>query len=412
MRVVRGIVVILLLAGWTIAQSPADRAAAAMVTIRGAAENGSPVFGTGFVVAANGTIVTNLHLVKGLMRPAIELASGDIFDAFTIVNSDARRDLAIIRIAGYDLPHVELGNSNLLKAGESVVLVPGAHTAVTPGKVDDIVFGDGFRVIETSAPPEVGAGGGLLLNAKGEAVGVLGYAGKGQKAMAVPINYARGLLAAGDVAAMPVVVAAPPKTAPVATAVTTAPPPKPGVNATPAIPSAAETAPVAPAAAPVIAKPAPVEPAPQPPSEAAPAPAAPPMPKPAAPEMAAQPEIKAKPVEHEKVETMRPSVRKIYIGSLGSGEGPDMLRDKIAHQLQELHFQLVDTPSEADAVLSGSGKWDHVRVQRFRAKLVAGDQRELWSGEVAVSGWLRSASSSVANKLVENLTRAVGTPAE
>ncbi|MGH9521749.1 MAG: S1C family serine protease [Terriglobales bacterium] len=417
MRIMRAVFAILLFTSISVAQYPANRTAQAMVTIRGNAENGSPVTGTGFLVAANGTIVTNLHLVKGLTRPQIELASGDIFDSFTIVNSDARRDLAIIRIAGFDLPHLELGNSNLVKAGDSVVLVPGARTAVTPGKVKDVALGNGFRLIQTSAPPEVGAGGGVLLSAKGEAVGVLGYPSAGQNSMAVPINYARGLLQAPETGAAPEVAAAPENPAPAAPAVTTAPPPKPGMNAIPATetPVNAATEPAPPS--PVVTKPAPpapvaTKPAPEP--AAQPEPAAPTPPKPAPPEVAAtpRPEIQPKPAEREYTEVARPRVRKIYIESLGSGEGPDMLRDKIAQHLQELHFKVVDTPGEADAVLSGSGKWDHVRVQRFRARLVAGDQRELWSGEVSVSGWLRSASSSVANKLVENMTHALAVPAE
>lgn len=408
MRAIRILCVFLLLATLCVAQTPASRASAALVTIRGTAENGGQVSGSGFLVASNGTIVTNLHLVQGLSKAHVELASGDVFDAFTIVSSDARRDLAIIRIAGFDLPHLVLGNSNTVHTGDTVQLVSPTGS-VSNASVTGVTAANGFRLIETSAAADAVSSGDVLLSANGEAIGILGYHGAASSAVAVPINYARGLLDNSADVVAEAQPAAPARPAKPAHAPQAAPP----VEAS-AAPAPTPSAPVAPAEP---AETAAVTPAPPPqPMPAAPAVAPEPAPPAAAPAYttadrgtsasSVTPQPAPAPTRDTRAtETARPAVRKIYIGSLGSGEGPDMLRDKIAHHLQENNFEVVDSPDKADAVFSGTGKWDHVRVQQFSARLVTGDERVLWSGEVSSGGWIRSASTSVANKLVDQMIR-------
>ena len=395
MRMLRAVPLCVLLAAMCAAQapSPASKAWSAMVTIRGVSETGQAVSGSGFLVSANGTIVTNLHLVRGLSGAKVELANGDVFDTLTLVSSDARRDLAVVRIAGFDLPYIELGNSNQVQPGDAVLLVAGARQPISTGTVRGMVAGDGFRLIQTSAAADASAAGGLLINANGEAIGVLGYRNGGESAVAVPINYARGLLeSAGESQAV----------APAAAAQQRAPVPK----SAPAVTRKSEPQPAANVAAQTAARPSEAVPPPSPPVQAAAAT------EPAAVAVAAPP-VPSQPVKKTKAaalpEFTRPTapVRKIYIGSLGEGEGPEMLREKIAHSLQENHFLVVERAEEADAVLSGSGKWSSVRVKSFRARLVANGERVLWSGEVSSGGWIRSASSSVANKLVDSLVRAV-----
>ncbi len=129
--------------------------------------------------------------------------------------------------------------------------------------------------------------------------------------------------------------------------------------------------------------------------------------------MAAAPPPRPVAAPRAQPEFVRPaSVRRIYIAPLGKGEGPQMLRDKIARNLQDNHFLIVNSPAEADAVLSGTGKWANVRVETFQARLVDTADRELWSGDFSSGGWIRSASSSVASKLVDNLVHALAHPGE
>jgi hypothetical protein len=121
-------------------------------------------------------------------------------------------------------------------------------------------------------------------------------------------------------------------------------------------------------------------------------------------------EKEPEPAAPAKATSYRPIVRKIYLEPIGSGEGPQLLRDQIVRTLEENHFKVVDTRADADAVLSGTGKWSHVRVERFRGRLVTADDHEIWSGELSTGGWIRAASGSIARSLVKNIVNAVGRP--
>jgi serine protease Do len=59
------------------------------------------VLGSGFIVSKDGKIATNLHVVKDLMRVKVGTAAGHIFDAISVLAKHGRRDLAIIRVAGF-----------------------------------------------------------------------------------------------------------------------------------------------------------------------------------------------------------------------------------------------------------------------------------------------------------------------
>lgn len=397
MRHLRVAVLVLLTAAAALAQTPSatSKAWAAMVTIRGT-QNGQPVTGSGFLVAANGTIVTNLHLVSGLSNPSVEVSNGDVFDTMTLLSSDARRDIAVVRIAGFDLPYITLGNSNQLQVGDAVMLVASAKEPIATGSVRAVLQSDGSRLIQTSAPAEATGAGGLLMNANGEAVGVLGIRSPGEAAVAVPINYARGLLEQNANLKAAAVVATAPAAKPAPTPAAVTPPTMLATHAEPAAP---------PKETPAIAPAPPVTPVPQRTEPVQVAEAAPP------------PVVSARPKKELKVERMPEfsrsamKVRKIFIASLGEGDGPDMLRDKIARTLEQNHFVIVDKAEAADAVLSGAGQWSNLRVRKFRARLAAGEQ-VIWSGEVSSGGWVRSASSSVADKLVDQLMSALAYPGQ
>jgi hypothetical protein len=130
------------------------------------------------------------------------LATGDIFDSFSVLGFDERRDLAIIQVAGFDLPTIQLGNSNEIKVGESVIAIGsplGLQGTVTTGIVSsirDIPGNTGFKVIQTDAPVNPGNSSGPLVNSDGKAIGVVSAKIRGAEGLnfAVPINYVRGML--------------------------------------------------------------------------------------------------------------------------------------------------------------------------------------------------------------------------
>jgi hypothetical protein len=177
----------------------AKRLGPAVVTIQGKTETGD-VSGTGFLVNSSGTIVTSLHVVQGLRAAAVTLSSGDVYDSVLMRATDERRDLALLQISGFDLPVVELGNSNELQVGEPVLLIGsprGLQGSITTGIVSAIREMDGAKVIQTDAASNPGNSGGPMANARGRVIGVLGFKLRDSEGLnfAVPINYVRGLLA-------------------------------------------------------------------------------------------------------------------------------------------------------------------------------------------------------------------------
>lgn len=135
--------------------------------------------GTGFIISADGQIVTNAHVVEGADEVKVTLGDGRSFDA-TIVGTDPATDIALLRIdAGEDLPTVRFGNSDELKVGQPVVAIGnpfGLGNSVTAGIVSalgrDINSGPFDNYIQTDAAINKGNSGGPLFNTRGEVVGI------------------------------------------------------------------------------------------------------------------------------------------------------------------------------------------------------------------------------------------------
>ena len=157
-------------------------------------------FGSGVIVEATGLIVTNLHVIQGSLSAEVRLSNGDVYDDITVSAVDQRRDLALIRIRGFGLPSAPFGDSELVRPGDSVILIgapKGLEQTVSNGIVSALRdSGDGYRFIQTTAPASPGSSGGGMFNGSGELIGIVTSqftAGQNLN-FAVPINYARGLL--------------------------------------------------------------------------------------------------------------------------------------------------------------------------------------------------------------------------
>ena len=100
--------------------------------------------GSGFLIDSSGSIATALHVVTDAERVNIRTSTGDIFDTVLLMAQDKRRDIAIIKVGGFDLPYVDLGNSNELTPGDELVVVGNPlgledlGTSVTKGVVSGI----------------------------------------------------------------------------------------------------------------------------------------------------------------------------------------------------------------------------------------------------------------------------------
>jgi serine protease Do len=134
--------------------------------------------GSGFVINADGYLLTNNHVVDGATDIRVKLADGRELPA-KVVGGDAKTDLALLKVEAKGLPVVPLGDSAKLEVGEPVMAVGnpfGLDQTVTTG----IVSGTGRAIgagpyddfIQTDASINPGNSGGPLVNTRGEVVGV------------------------------------------------------------------------------------------------------------------------------------------------------------------------------------------------------------------------------------------------
>lgn len=163
--------------------------------------------GTGFIVNSTGVIATAFHVVDGASKVAIKTPAGDIYDEVSLLAKDERRDLAILKINGFDLPTANLGNSNEIAPGDKVIVVGnplGAEqlqTSISDGIVSGVRdLGEGYKVIQVTAPVSAGNSGGPAFSANGDVIGIIVFRLKEGQSLnfAVPINYVRGMLGSID----------------------------------------------------------------------------------------------------------------------------------------------------------------------------------------------------------------------
>ena len=166
-------------------------------------EGTSRSLGSGFVINADGLVVTNNHVVERAQQIHVRLADGREFEA-VVVGRDPQTDLALLRLPdAKELPTVTLGDSDQLEIGDWVVAIGnpfGLDLSVTHGLISarERVIGVGAfdDFIQTNALINPGNSGGPLFDMRGDVVGVTtAITSQGQGiGFAVPINMVKGLL--------------------------------------------------------------------------------------------------------------------------------------------------------------------------------------------------------------------------
>jgi trypsin-like peptidase/uncharacterized protein DUF2846 len=180
------------------------RAVPGTVAISGETLRGERIAGSGFIIDSSGTIATNLHVVRDLVRATVTLANGQSFDRVMVRSYDERRDLAIIQISASGLSTLELGDSDAVEVGERVVLIGNPlgllSGTVSSGIVSAVRPVEGYRVFQTDAPASPGNSGGPMIDEHGRVVGVMTFRVNGGENLnfVVPVNYIRGLLSLND----------------------------------------------------------------------------------------------------------------------------------------------------------------------------------------------------------------------
>jgi len=174
--------------------------------------------GSGFIVDANGIILTNAHVVSGADEVTVTLSDGRTFQG-DVRGTDEPSDLAVVKIQGNNLPVAPLGDSSQVQVGDWAIAVGnplGLDNTVTLGIVSTLnrsssqvgIPDKRLDFIQTDAAINPGNSGGPLLNEQGEVIGIntairaeaegIGFA--------IPINKAKSIqdaLARGEAIAHP-----------------------------------------------------------------------------------------------------------------------------------------------------------------------------------------------------------------
>ncbi len=161
--------------------------------------------GSGFLISADGYIVTNAHVVSSEdANYTVFLNDEQSFDAEVIARDDVL-DIAVLKIEGEDFPFLEFGDSDALRLGQGVIAIGNAlgefrntvSTGVISGLSRSILAGDGFsapesleNVIQTDAAINPGNSGGPLLDFSGKVIGVNVAVARGSEniGFALPAN--------------------------------------------------------------------------------------------------------------------------------------------------------------------------------------------------------------------------------
>jgi len=164
--------------------------------------------GTGFIVSADGYILTNRHVVdEEGAEYTIITNKGDKYDA-KVLARDKFMDVAVLKIKAKNLPTVKFGDSDRLKIGQTVIAIGNSlgefRNTVSKGIISglkrNVSAGDGMgrselleEVIQTDAAINPGNSGGPLLNIKGEVIGINVAMAMGAEniGFAIPINQAK-----------------------------------------------------------------------------------------------------------------------------------------------------------------------------------------------------------------------------
>lgn len=151
--------------------------------------------GSGFVAKSNGVVITNYHVIAGASKAQIKLPNGDIYDIAGVVEGDARRDIAVLKVKAINLPTVKLGDSDKTQVGDPVVVIGsplGLENTVSNGLISSLRdTGEGYKLFQISAPISRGSSGGPVFNMNGEVIGIASLTiSTGQSLnFAIPINY-------------------------------------------------------------------------------------------------------------------------------------------------------------------------------------------------------------------------------
>lgn len=180
----------------------AQRANGSVMLIDGTSGDGKTDYqGTGFIVAANGIVVTNYHVIAHDATAVAKLPNGAYFPVSGVLEGDSKRDLAILKLNAAGLRPLTLGNSSNVQVGQQVVAI-GNPEALESSVSDGIISGLrddpdlGERFLQITAPISPGSSGGPLFDMRGLVIGITTMYVKGGENLnfAIPVNAVKQML--------------------------------------------------------------------------------------------------------------------------------------------------------------------------------------------------------------------------
>ena len=163
--------------------------------------------GSGIIISEDGYLVTNNHVIADADQIMITLSSGEEFEA-SLIGTDAKTDLAVLKIDGSGLPAAELGDSSSLAVGEPAIAIGNPlgqqfSGSVTLGIISSLnrkitIDGTTYNLIQTDAAINSGNSGGALVNRHGQIIGInsvkISASGVEGLGFAIPIDDAKPII--------------------------------------------------------------------------------------------------------------------------------------------------------------------------------------------------------------------------
>lgn len=178
----------------------------AVVVIVAYDEKGAPISqGSGFVVRADGVVVTNYHVISNAV--SIKVKAGDkVLDVEGLIHADNENDLVILKAKGEKLQTVKIGDSEKVTIGEKVYVISspkGLENTISDGLLSGIrnITSD-KKILQISAPVSSGSSGSPVFNKDGEVIGIATFLLKEAQNLnfAMPVNLIKNKIGSKKVA--------------------------------------------------------------------------------------------------------------------------------------------------------------------------------------------------------------------
>lgn len=163
---------------------------------------------TGVIARSDGVVLTSYHPLKGAQEAQVRLPDGEVYDQVDLIGFVERRDVAALHfpasglasLAGAPLEESRPGDKIHVLTVDGTMAWSSSEGVLGPVRPADEVLGagHGYRVIQFTAPLPAGVAGGVLLNSRGQLLGIMtGSPNTGGQQFAVPVKSVAGLPAQG-----------------------------------------------------------------------------------------------------------------------------------------------------------------------------------------------------------------------